>query len=170
MVTHWQLAACELGPLRHQVMFEQLLFPWDRTAWNEAHQSLPVKGSAPPSLLHCKEYKNHCEFKVCQRSFQGGLDFTILWALNYLYYMLSMWSSGSCWRGIEVTALVTARPGNIMKSMICKSQLIMWNQIWGRKWVNQKDSSTLDPKCPYVTEHSPSQVAIAVPYYSASCY
>ena len=33
-----------------------------------------------------------------------------------------------------------------------------------------KDSSTLDPKCPYITEHSPSQVAIAVPYYSASCY
>ena len=28
----------------------------------------------------------------------------------------------------------------------------------------------LDTKCPSVTEHSPSQVAIAVPYYSASCF
>ena len=32
------------------------------------------------------------------------------------------------------------------------------------------DFSTLDPKCPYVTEHSPSQVTIAVPYYSEACY
>ena len=31
-----------------------------------------------PALFHRKEYKNHCEFKVCQRSFQGGLDFTFL--------------------------------------------------------------------------------------------
>ena len=67
-------------------MAELLLLPSNRMQSNKAQQWLPAKGCA---LLHCKENKNPCEFKVCQSSFQGGLDFTFWLALNYLHDMLS---------------------------------------------------------------------------------
>ena len=70
-------------------MAELLLLPSNRMQSNKAQQWLPVKGCAHPALLHCKENKNPCEFKVCQSSFQGGLDFTFWLALNYLHDMLS---------------------------------------------------------------------------------
>jgi len=71
-------------------MFEQHLLPRGRVGSNVAHHRLPVTGCAHPALLHFKENKNPCEFKVCQISFQGWLDFTFWLALYYLHDMLSM--------------------------------------------------------------------------------
>ena len=71
-------------------MAELLLLPSNRMQSNKAQQWLPAKGCA---LLHKDTLGpvcwNLCEFKVCQSSFQGGLDFTFWLALNYLHDMLS---------------------------------------------------------------------------------
>ena len=95
-----------MGPSEAPGKAELPLLPMKRVDRNEAHQWLTAQGCAHSALLHCEQNKNHCKDKVCQRSSQGGLALTFLLALTYqLKYMWHMQSSGSCWRGIQISTV-----------------------------------------------------------------
>ena len=95
-----------MGPSEAPSKAELPLLPTNRVDRNEAHQWLTAQSCAHSALLHCEQNKNHCKDKVCQRSSQGGLALTFLLALTYqLKYMWHMQSSGSCWRGMQISTV-----------------------------------------------------------------